>query len=325
MAHLVLSWKKKNNRSRRFARLGDGGDGDGGGGDGGDGAPAPAKQRASCFRALMQRLSRAMRSRRCGDEASAMIRSAIERLVARIAALEKQRDERSFHVVTCVKAGEMSEARTHLLLKKRYQGQIVRCNTHRYNLETQLVAIEESASNREVVQMLHNVHAAMKKINSPVDLDALDDTTEGLRDMGQDVREVSAVLDEQVVFDLFDTSDCADTLDQELQALQLELGGGGGGGVGAPGAAAAAAAVVANKKPPDPPPREEEAVSLVESLPVAPEGPLPHRRQQQRQQQQQQQRRWGGAPSSSLARMRRAPDAEAENDDEDDDGDTRLI
>jgi hypothetical protein len=124
--------------------------------------------------------------------------------------------------------------------------------------------------------------------------------------MGQDVREVSAVLDEQVVFDLFDTSDCADSLDQELQALQLELGGGGGGGVGAPGAAAAAAAAaaaVANKKPPDPPPREEEAVSLVESLPVAPEGPLPHRRQRR------------GAHSSSLARMRRAPDAEAEHDD----------
>jgi hypothetical protein len=191
----------------------------------------------------------------------------------------------------------MSEARTHLLLKKRYQGQIVRCNTHRYNLETQLVAIEESASNREVVQMLHNVHAAMKKINSPVDLDALDDTTEGLREMGQDVREVSAVLDEQVVFDLFDPEEGADALDLELQALQLELGGGGGGG--APGAAAAA-----KKKPPDPPPREEEAVSLVESLPAAPEGPLPHRLQ----------RRWG-AQSSSLARMRREPDDDAENDD----------
>jgi hypothetical protein len=223
-----------------------------------------------CMRGLFGRIA-GRRKRKVNEgfrRAKAIITETSVKLRLQSEKLQLEKDKRSFALVQCLQSGDKKQARIELLLKKRYQKQIVRCNTHLYNLEAQLLAIDESASNREVVDLLQGVHKVMKTIGPCQDLAGkLEDVQDGLRELHDDAHYANTILDEQHVFDLLDMGgEDEASLDEELKFLAQRYATGGGGGLAASG----------RRPPVGPsfsPPCDATAISLVEAMPKAPQKP----------------------------------------------------
>jgi len=205
--------------------------------------PAPGARR-SWFQSALSCLEAAFSSQKkrmaAVERARLSVEHAIELIEEKEEKLSKTRDKMAMAVATSMAKKNIDEAVQHLKRKKWLEKQLQKHRTHRFNLETQMVCLEEALTNTEVSDAMKSVTLALKRAGRQIG--DTEDTIDDLQEIIGEASDISNMLQEQLSH--------PDYLADET--LRNEL-------LGTPD--------------PPPPPRAEMAVPLP-NLPTAPEHKL---------------------------------------------------
>ena len=167
------------------------------------------------------------------NRARTSVERAIELIEEKEEKLTSARDKWAVAVATAMQDKRISEAVQHLKKKKYYEKQLQRHRQHRFNLDTQLVCLEEALTNTGVADAMKSVTLALKRAGRQ--FGDTEDTIDDLQEIISEACDVSQMLQEQITH--------PDYLDEE--ALRRELEG----------------------DSPPPPPKETEEIPI---LPIQP-------------------------------------------------------
>lgn len=103
--------------------------------------------------------------------------------------------------------------------KKLYEQQLEHCRGARFNLETQIIAIENANMNLETLGAMRSGSAAMKSIHGSMDLDAVDATVDDIREQMDLAQEISVAISQPMGLDVGVDED---ELLRELDLLEQE-------------------------------------------------------------------------------------------------------
>eukprot|EP00475_Leptophrys_vorax_P018424 TRINITY_DN2519_c0_g1_i1.p1 TRINITY_DN2519_c0_g1~~TRINITY_DN2519_c0_g1_i1.p1 ORF type:complete len:227 (-),score=101.56 TRINITY_DN2519_c0_g1_i1:211-891(-) len=153
------------------------------------------------------------------NESIGVLRESILQLEKREAFLQKQADEALAKAKVKSKKGDKKGALFELKRKKMFEQQIESMFGKRVNLETQIMALQSAAANKDVLEaMKKGKEAIQKHINDKVVdevADVMDDINEGI----SLVQEMDEALSQPVGNDLLDD----DELENELNELENEF------------------------------------------------------------------------------------------------------
>ena len=91
---------------------------------------------------------------------------------------------------------KIDEAVQHLKRKKYFEKQLQRHRQHRFNLETQLVCLEEARTNSDVTEAMKSVTTALKRAGKQ--FGDTEDTIDDLQEIISEACDVSQMLQEQL-------------------------------------------------------------------------------------------------------------------------------
>lgn len=111
-----------------------------------------------------------------------------------------------------------------LNLKRRrlYEQQLEHTRGARFNLETQIIAIENANINLETLGAMRSGSAAMKSIHGSMDLDAVDATVDDIREQMDLAQEISAAIGQPMGFESMGQGMDEEELLRELELLEQE-------------------------------------------------------------------------------------------------------
>ena len=204
-------------------------------------APPPPTKKGwikSALSCLVGAFSNQKKRMEAVERARLSVERAIQLIEEKEAKLSKARDKWSMAVAKSMQDKKIDEAVQHLKRKKYFEKQLQKHRQHRFNLDTQMVCLEEALTNTDVSDAIKSVTLALKRAGRQ--FGDTEDTIEDLQEIISEACDVSQMLQEQLSH--------PDYLDEEV--LRNELMG-------------------TSDKPPPPAP----AAELAEPLPDFPEVP----------------------------------------------------
>lgn len=121
------------------------------------------------------------------------------------------------HAKEKAKAKNRQGALLHIKKKKVYEKDVTKLEGMIFTLEQQAMAVEAGSVNHDVVQAMKQGVSAQKRINEQVDADKTAEMMDEIRDMQEDMNEVSEMLAQP----LDDVTQDEDLL-EELAGLEIE-------------------------------------------------------------------------------------------------------
>ena len=179
-------------------------------------SPAPPKKKrwgSSLLSCLVSLFSSKKKRIAAINRARSSVERAIELIEEKEGKLATARDKWAVAIATAMQQKKIPEAVQHLKKKKYYEKQLQRHRQHRFNLDTQLVCLEESMTNSGVADAMKNVTLALKRAGRQ--FGDTEDTIDDLQEIISEACDVSHLLQEQLSH--------PDYLDEE--ALRRELMG----------------------------------------------------------------------------------------------------
>lgn len=108
--------------------------------------------------------------------------------------------------------------------KKMYESQKQHTQGARFNLETQILAIENANVNLETLNAMKTGSATMRSIHGELDVDKVDNTMDDIREQMDLANEISAAISNPLGMDLMGGAMDEDELEAELEQIeQAEL------------------------------------------------------------------------------------------------------
>jgi len=154
------------------------------------------------------------------NKATVQLRETVTTLEKREKHLEKQIDQLTKKAKMLVAKKEKKKALAVLKKKKLLDTQLERLGNKKLNLETQIMTLEESITNTEVINGMRTANNAMTNINQSFDVDKIDELREDMAE-NQDLQtEVNELLGESFDYGI-DEDDLMAELD-EMEELQVE-------------------------------------------------------------------------------------------------------
>ena len=146
--------------------------------------------------------------------------TAIELINTKIDTLKKKEDAAEVIMLQHMRSRNMPKAVHALKRKKYYTRQLDKLNIHKFNVESQLVALEESVTNKDVFSTMKTVNSALKRAGKKIKVQDIENTMEDMTEMMQDTTECSDALQERIgsVSDIPD-----EELELELESIMLQL------------------------------------------------------------------------------------------------------
>lgn len=119
-------------------------------------------------------------------------------------------------------ASNRSAALLSLKRRRLYEQQLEHTRGARFNLETQIIAIENANINLETLGAMRSGSAAMRSIHGSMDLDAVDATVDDIREQMDLAQEISAAIAAPMGFEAVGAAVDEEELLRELELLEQE-------------------------------------------------------------------------------------------------------
>jgi len=135
------------------------------------------------------------------EKALQLARTSCERAMKILSEKEKDlqtsHDQYEMKLLQAMKNQNIEQAKQCLKYKKYYKKQLDKIKIHAFNVESQMVCIEESNTNRGVMEAMKNVTGALKRAGKQSLIADIDNTMEMLQENMEDVQECSHALTAQ--------------------------------------------------------------------------------------------------------------------------------
>ena len=135
------------------------------------------------------------------ERAMQMARTSCERAMQILSDKEKElqtlHDQYEMKLLQAMQKQNIDQAKQCLKYKKYYKKQLDKIKIHSFNVESQMVCIEETNTNRGVMDAMKNVTVALKRAGKQDLIADIDNTMETLQENMEDVQECSHALTAQ--------------------------------------------------------------------------------------------------------------------------------
>ncbi|KAJ8612212.1 hypothetical protein CTAYLR_002904 [Chrysophaeum taylorii] len=148
------------------------------------------------------------------------MRQTVETLEKRQVHLDKKIEQQVTEAKAKMAKKDKRGALYCLKRKKMYEAEIDKINGARLQLEQQMMAIETTVTNTEIVQTMHQAKGAMESARKNMDADTVNDIMDDVKDEMEQADEISQAISAPAN-DVLDDDDLLNELN-ELEELELE-------------------------------------------------------------------------------------------------------
>ena len=174
-------------------------------------------RRSQWYDCLKRMFSKKYKRKKAIEKASNHLQSAMDTLIEKELDLLQKHDQEQLLLLKATNNKEVNVAIQHLRKKKYYAKKLQMIRTHKFNLELQKVAMEESSTNAGIVKTMEHVRTALRTVKNQFNLEQIDHIYDDFNSLIDDTAEQSDALNIELQGTFHEISD--EDLTQEINDM----------------------------------------------------------------------------------------------------------